>query len=90
MGANLSTTADIPVEDCRSWPRDRSTSTGLVTFVLQDAKTDWAVKEQVRAQLRRSIKRLLRKHKYPPDQQETAVLLVMRQAEVIADEWVAA
>ena len=62
----------------------------LVTIVRRDAKTDWAVKEQVRAQLRRSIKRLLRKYRYPPDQQETAVLLVMRQAEVIADEWVAA
>jgi type I restriction enzyme R subunit len=65
-------------------------ATELVGIVRRDAKTDWAVKEQVRAQLRRSIKRLLRKYKYPPDQQENAVLLVLQQAEVIADEWVAA
>lgn len=56
----------------------------LVEIVRRDAKTDWAVKEQVRAKLRATIKRLLRKHGYPPDQAEGATALVLAQAEVLA------
>lgn len=56
----------------------------LVEIVRRDAKTDWAVKEQVRAKLRATIKRLLRKYGYPPDQAEGATQLVLAQAEVIA------
>ena len=58
----------------------------LVDIVRRDAKTDWAVKEQVRAKLRASVRRLLLRHGYPPDQQEEATLLVLRQAEVLAGE----
>ena len=58
----------------------------LVEIVRRDAKTDWAVKEQVRAKLRTTIKRLLRKHGYPPDQTESATDLVLQQAEVIATD----
>lgn len=47
-------------------------------------KTDWAVKEQVRAKLRATIKRLLRKYGCPPDQAEDATALVLQQAEVLA------
>ena len=56
----------------------------LLDIVRRDAKTDWAVKEQVRARLRTTIKRLLRRYHYPPDQQEAATQLVLEQAEVIA------
>jgi len=56
----------------------------LVEIVRRDAKTDWAVKEQVRAKLRATIKRLLRKYGYPPDQAEGATVLVLAQAEAIA------
>jgi len=56
----------------------------LVEIVRRDAKTDWNVKEQVRAKLRTTIKRLLRTHGYPPDQAEQATQLVLEQAEVIA------
>ena len=58
----------------------------LVDIVRRDAKTDWAVKEQVRAKLRASVRRLLRRHGYPPDQQEEATILVLKQAEVLAEE----
>jgi type I restriction enzyme R subunit len=58
----------------------------LVDIVRRDAKTDWNVKEQVRAKLRSTIKRLLLKYGYPPDQEATATQLVLEQAEVIAGE----
>ena len=58
----------------------------LVDIVRRDAKTDWNVKEQVRAKLRSAIRRLLLQHGYPPDRQEAATQLVLDQAEVIAGE----
>jgi type I restriction enzyme R subunit len=58
----------------------------LVEIVRRDAKTDWAVKEQVRAKLRSTIKRLLLKYGYPPDLEPAATQLVLEQAEVIAGE----
>lgn len=57
----------------------------LMRIVRRDAKTDWAVREQVRAKLRRTIKMLLKRHHYPPDGQEAATELVMEQAELLSD-----
>ena len=56
----------------------------LVEIVRANATVDWDKKEQVRASLRRHIRRLLAKYRYPPDKQEAAVLLVMQQAELLA------
>jgi hypothetical protein len=39
----------------------------------------------VRANLRRLVKRALRKHGYPPDKQEKATLTVLEQAELLAE-----
>ena len=47
---------------------------------------DWAVRDSVRARLRILIRTLLRKYKYPPDQQKDAVEMVLKQAEVISEE----
>jgi type I restriction enzyme R subunit len=58
----------------------------LVGIVRRNATVDWDKKEQVRASLRRHIRRLLAKYRYPPDKQEGAVLLVMQQAELFAVE----
>jgi len=57
----------------------------LVVTVRKNATVDWSRKEQVRALLRSSIKRLLVKYRYPPDKQEAAVHLVMEQAERLAE-----
>ena len=57
----------------------------LTEIVRSDAKTDWQVKETVRAKLRTRIKRLLLKHGYPPDQEPTATHLIIQQAEVMAE-----
>lgn len=53
----------------------------LTDIVRRDAKTDWSVKEQVRAKLRTTIKRLLLKHGYPPDNTPEATELILKQAE---------
>jgi type I restriction enzyme, R subunit len=58
----------------------------LVDIVRNNATIDWDKKEQVRASLRRHVRRLLTKYHYPPDRQESAVQLVMRQAELFAAE----
>jgi type I restriction enzyme R subunit len=55
-----------------------------VAAVRQNTSVDWDKREQVRASLRRHIRRLLARHRYPPDKQEAAVLLVMQQAEALA------
>jgi type I restriction enzyme R subunit len=57
----------------------------LTGIVHRDAKTDWQVKESVRAKLRTSIKRLLLKHGYPPDQEPAATDLILQQAELMAE-----
>jgi len=48
---------------------------------------DWSARESVQAKLRLMVKRILRKYKYPPDQQDGAVDLVLRQAKALADAW---
>jgi type I restriction enzyme R subunit len=58
----------------------------LVEVVRSNTTVDWDKKEQVRASLRRHIRRLLTKYRYPPDKQEAAVQLVMQQAELLARE----
>ena len=54
----------------------------------ENLTVDWAVRDSVRAKLRILIRTLLRKYKYPPDRQQDAVEMVLRQAEVISEEQV--
>ena len=61
----------------------------LVAIMQRDVKTDWTVRDDVRAKLRSSIKRLLVKHNYPPDKQPGAVKLVLEQMELLAPRYVA-
>lgn len=59
----------------------------LVGIMRRDVKTDWTVRDDVRAKLRSSIKRLLVKYKYPPDKQPEAIRLVIEQMEVMAPRY---
>ncbi|MFB0835714.1 type I restriction endonuclease subunit R [Arthrobacter halodurans] len=56
----------------------------LVTIMRRDVRTDWTVREDVRAKLRSSIKRLLVLNGYPPDKQPEAIKLVIEQMESMA------
>lgn len=59
----------------------------LVAVMRRDVRTDWTVRDDVRAKLRSSIKRLLVKYKYPPDKQPEAIKLVMDQMESMAPRY---
>ena len=59
----------------------------LIGIMRRDVRTDWTVREDVRAKLRVSIKRLLVKYKYPPDQQPEAIRLVIEQMEALAPRY---
>ena len=61
----------------------------LVETVRGNVTIDWTLRENVRANLRRLVKRILRKHGYPPDKQEKATQTVLEQAEVLSAGWVA-
>jgi type I restriction enzyme R subunit len=61
----------------------------LVRVMRRDVETDWTVRDDVRAKLRSSIKRLLVKHKYPPDKQPEAIRLVIEQMEALAPRYAA-
>ena len=57
-----------------------------LTETLRRNKTiDWQMRESARAKMRMIIKRLLRKHKYPPEGMDDAVKTVMAQCEMWAD-----
>lgn len=62
----------------------------LVQLNPQLPYEDWAMRENVRAQLRVFVKRILRKYGYPPDKQEKATQTVLEQAEVLSEVWAAA
>ncbi|MDP3877285.1 MAG: type I restriction endonuclease subunit R [Methylobacter sp.] len=59
----------------------------LAESLRKSTSVDWSVRESVRASLRLMVKRILRKYKYPPAQQEEAVQLVLEQAESLCAEW---
>jgi len=52
----------------------------LTETVRRNATIDWSVKETARANLRRMVRRILRKHGYPPDKSEKATQTVLEQA----------
>jgi type I restriction enzyme R subunit len=62
----------------------------LAESVRNNVTIDWTMRENVRAHLRVLVKRILRKHRYPPDKQEKATQTVLEQAEVLSAEWAAA
>ena len=68
----------------------RAIARELVETVRKNVTIDWTLRENVRAQLRVLVKRILRKHGYPPDKQEKATQTVLEQAALLSVEWAAA
>ena len=83
LGTNDSAVQVLGDETLRDIARE------LVETVRNNVKIDWTLRENVRANLRRLVKRILRKHGYPPDKQEKATRTVLEQAEVLSEGWTA-
>ncbi|MBX3329471.1 MAG: type I restriction endonuclease subunit R [Nitrospira sp.] len=64
----------------------RTIAREVAEAVRKNVTIDWTVRENVRAQLRVIVKRILRKYGYPPDKQEKATQTVLEQAEVLCAE----
>jgi type I restriction enzyme R subunit len=60
----------------------------LTDTVRRNATIDWTLKESVRARLRTMVRRILRRHGYPPDKQEQATKTVLAQAEQLGLDFV--
>lgn len=57
-----------------------------LTAMLRKSRTvDWQKKESARAGMRRMVKKLLRKYKYPPEGMEDAISTVIKQCEMWTD-----
>ena len=61
----------------------------LLNGLKGSASVDWQHREPARARMRVLVKRILRKHGYPPDLQDAAVQTVLQQAEVLSARWAA-
>jgi type I restriction enzyme R subunit len=80
LGTNDSAVKVLGDETLRTIARE------VAEAVRKNVTIDWTVRENVRAQLRVIVKRILRKHGYPPDKQEKATQTVLEQAEVLCSE----
>ncbi len=80
LGANESAVQELGDEELKAIARE------IVVNVRKNITIDWAVKESVRAKMRAAVKRILRKHGYPPDRQEAATETVLEQAQVVCRE----
>ena len=61
----------------------------LLNGLKGNASVDWQHRESARARMRVLVKRILRKHGYPPDLQDEAVQTVLQQAEALSARWAA-
>jgi type I restriction enzyme R subunit len=83
LGVNDSAVKVLGDETLRTIARE------LVETVRKNTTIDWTLKEAVKAKLRVMVRRILRKHGYPPDKQEKATLTVLEQAELLCKDWAA-
>ena len=70
-------------------PTLRTIARELTESMRRNVSIDWMVRENVRAQMRMRVKRILRKYGYPPDKQEQVTQTVIEQAEVLSHTWAA-
>ena len=61
----------------------------LLTGLKSNISVDWSRRESARARMRVLVKRILRRHGYPPDLQDSAVQTVLQQVEALSAQWAA-
>lgn len=79
-------TNDIAVEVLGE-PTLKPIARGLVGTVRRNVAIDCTQRENIGADLRPLVKRVLRKYGYPPDKQERVTFTVLEQAELFGAEW---
>lgn len=62
----------------------------LMVGLQSSVSVDWSHRESARARMRVLVKRILRKYGYPPDLQDSAVQMVLKQAEALSTGWIVA
>ena len=67
----------------------RAIARELAAIVWGNITIDWTLRENARADLRRLVRRTLRKHKYPPGRQGATVSTIIEQAESFSEVWLA-
>jgi type I restriction enzyme R subunit len=72
------------VKELMSTDKLRELAIALTNQIRQNTLIDWTKKESVKAKLKVIVKRTLRKFGYPPDMQQLATEIVLKQAELIA------
>ncbi|MBL7864483.1 MAG: type I restriction endonuclease subunit R [Cyclobacteriaceae bacterium] len=65
----------------------RNIARELVDTVRKNTSIDWTVRENVQAKMRIAVKKILRKHGYPPDMEVKATETVLEQAKLMADNF---
>jgi len=65
----------------------RTIARELADTIRNNVTIDWTLRESVQARLRVMVKRVLKKHGYPPDKQKKATETVLEQATLIAKDW---
>jgi type I restriction enzyme R subunit len=65
----------------------RHIARGLVETIRKNTSIDWTVRENVQAKMRIAVKKILRKHGYPPDMELKATETVIEQAKLLASEF---
>jgi len=76
LGTNDSAVKVLGDEVLKSIARD------ITDTINKNISIDWSVRESARANMRRLVKRILRRYNYPPDKQDKAVKMVIEQAEL--------
>ena len=64
----------------------RTIARELVETIRNNISIDWTLRESVRARLRTLVRKILKKHGYPPDKQKKATETVLEQAALICKE----
>ena len=77
--------SDNIIETAEETSDDRESGRELTEMLRKNRTIDWQKKEIVRAQMRKMVKRLLKKYKYPPEDYEFAINTVISQCELWTD-----
>ncbi len=60
----------------------------LTQMIRNSVTIDWTQRESVQAGIRLNVKKILRKYGYPPDKEKKATETVLKQAELVAKNWI--